>query len=273
MTVDKVVKKYVDEYLDECKDWNEKTIMVLLGLKAMYEATKDTYYKERILECMERFIDGYGYTKDLNGIASGRVMAGVRILDFAYQMTLNEKYKKAIEQTVQASVEALYLFPEEFYMTEPSYMLYETIYNKKEGYNRIHNHFKELEAYLLNGVSLNGLGWYMMALIDSFGIISEQIFEQMKYIQKLFKDQLKNILEKNIIWNDQSELVALMISYSIMKSCRLEAISKERYYDVGADIYQTFLRKMEEKELGSVLQDEIFISTFMMAYSEVILKN
>jgi len=33
-------------------------------------------------------------------------------------------------------------------------MVYETEYNKKEGYNQIQSHFKELEAYLWNPVPL-----------------------------------------------------------------------------------------------------------------------
>ena len=49
-----------------------------------------------------------------------------------------------------------------------------------------------------------------MAIIDTIEIISEQVFEQLKYLHMLFRKKLKSILAHGI--EDMNDIFLLMLS-------------------------------------------------------------
>lgn len=228
-------EKYMNECFSFCceqpKEWNYKTGVMLMGAKQMYEATGEEKYFSFIESCLDALITQDGEIKDypkederLESISCGR------ILYFMYDKTKDEKYRKAIDFVRCECGNFLYLseepgeaWPDELYMTQPFYMEYETKYNKKEKYNDIINQFENVQEFLYNKkeVQLKSVGRYLAALIDAMDNMSFEIYEQYRKLQDYFKLTLKNMMPCQDI----------LISYCIMKACRMGVLLKEKYAD------------------------------------------
>ncbi len=171
------------------------------------------------------------------------------------------------------------------YMAQPFYMQYETEFNKKENYNDILNQFNNVRKYIFNeekqlyyhaydeakvqlwadpvtGLSQNfwlrSMGWYLMALIDTIDVISDEIFEHYYRLRELFKEATKGILkyqdkQTKLFYQviDKSEVEgnytetsgSLMVAYSIMKACRLGILSREKYETIGEEIFDAVVKE------------------------------
>lgn len=169
------------------------------------------------------------------------------------------------------------------YMAQPFYMAYETQFNKKENYNDIINQFKSVRKFLYNedknlyyhgfdeariqpwadketGLSpnfwLRAMGWYLMAFIDTMDVMSEEIFEQYKTLEQLFKEGIKGILlyqdkvsklfyqviDKADIDNNYLETSgSAMVAYAIIKGCRLGVLQKDKYQEIGEGIINSLI--------------------------------
>lgn len=164
------------------------------------------------------------------------------------------------------------------YKLQPFYMEYETLFNKKENYRDIMNQFENTRKYLFNprkqlynhdydesreiscseseicvseNFSLSEMGYFLMALIDTMEVMSEEIFEHYKRLEFLLKESVKGLLsyqDKNtklfyhkIIKSDNNDSyletsASAMISYAILKACRLGVLQKEKYQWIGEEI-------------------------------------
>jgi unsaturated rhamnogalacturonyl hydrolase len=164
------------------------------------------------------------------------------------------------------------------YMAQPFYMAYETNFNNKENYRDIINQFENTRKYLYNadkqlyyhgydearvqpwadketGLSKNfwlrAMGWYLMALVDTMDEMSEEIFEQYKTLEELFKEGITGILQyqdkesklfyqlidrKDVSNNYLETSGSAMVAYAILKGCRMGALQKEKYQHIGEEI-------------------------------------
>lgn len=166
------------------------------------------------------------------------------------------------------------------YMGQPLYLEYEKRFTGGENYNDITNQFLNARKFLFDeekqlyyhaydekrqmiwadkttGCShnfwLRSIGWYLMALIDCYGLMPEECFEHRKTYERLFKEALAGIMQ----YQDQKtklfyQLVDMpdlegnyletsgsaMIAYSIMKACRLGVLNAEKYRKAGEEILQ-----------------------------------
>ena len=169
------------------------------------------------------------------------------------------------------------------YMAQPFYMAYETQFNKKENYDDIINQFKNVRKYLYSedkklyyhgydeariqpwanketGLSpnfwLRAMGWYLMAFIDTMDVMSEEISEQYKTLEQLFKEGIKGILlyqdkvsklfyqviDKADIDNNYLETSgSAMVAYAIIKGCRLGVLQKDKYQEIGEGIINSLI--------------------------------
>lgn len=169
------------------------------------------------------------------------------------------------------------------YMAQPFYMAYETNFNNKENYRDIINQFENTRKYLYNadkqlyyhgydearvqpwadketGLSKNfwlrAMGWYLMALIDTMDEMSEEIFEQYKMLESLFKEGISGILQyqdeesklfyqlidrKDVSNNYLETSGSAMVAYAILKGCRMGALQKEKYQHIGEEIVISLL--------------------------------
>lgn len=259
-------KEYLKRYMAENSSWNLEKGLLLLAMKSMAEAEADegcvppllNAAKEWMAEARER----KKWPEENCSLLSGVVG---RLLDAAFRAAGEEIYRNALtdlaeEMDVWAVQDAM-----SFYGIMPFLMTYETDYHNKEGYNRLHSRFREAEDVGFARHSGEEEGWYLMALIDTYEVISEQIFEQKKYLQQVLKKRLKAALESETYRKEG--IGSLMLSYTILKACRLEAILEEKYRDTGEAL-------LENNQRGDALTEEagcsdpLFMSLLLMAWSE-----
>ena len=177
------------------------------------------------------------------------------------------------------------------YMAQPFYTAYETKYHGKENYGDILSQFQNVRRYLYDekkhlyyhaydeakvqpwcdpqtGKSPNfwmrSMGWYLMALADVADEMSEEIYEDWRALQDLFREAVKGILEyqdpeTGLFWQvaDHPEAEgnyletsgSCMAAYALLKGSRMGILSEEKYARRGEEILKAVHdRKLEEKD-------------------------
>lgn len=180
------------------------------------------------------------------------------------------------------------------YMVEPFYMRYETEFNGRKNYYDIYKHFttvrenmfdeekqlhyhgwdtlKKLEwADKKTGLSKNfwlrAIGWHLMAMIDTLEYMSEEIFDEYRGLQILFKEAINGIAQyqdkDSKMWYqvvDKGEKEgnyletsgSLMVAYAMMKGARLGYLN-EKYSTIGNEAFKGICKKyLFEKENGDL---------------------
>ncbi|MGL5543803.1 MAG: glycoside hydrolase family 88/105 protein [Cetobacterium sp.] len=180
------------------------------------------------------------------------------------------------------------------YMVEPFYIRYETEFNGKRNYADIFKHFVNvrenmfdenkklhyhgwdtakkcswivLETGLSKNFWLRAIGWHLMAMVDTLEYMSEEIFNEYRGLQILFKEAIKGIdqyrdLKKNMWYqvvdkqdksgNYLETSGSLMIAYSMMKGARLGYIS-EKYAEIGKKVFEGICKEyLKNQENGSL---------------------
>ena len=159
------------------------------------------------------------------------------------------------------------------YMVQPFYMEYEKRFNHKENYSDTLNQFKNVRKYLYDeekhlyyhaydekkvmiwadketGLSpsfwLRSMGWYLMALCDCYEISDD--FEAKVVLGSLLREAIDGILpyqdkKSGLFYQliDRADLKdnyletsgSAMVSYAILKGCRLGILDKEKYLKTG----------------------------------------
>ncbi|MBQ8597747.1 MAG: glycoside hydrolase family 88 protein [Lachnospiraceae bacterium] len=103
---------------------------------------------------------------------------------------------------------------------------------------------------------LRSLGWYLMSFVDVMDHMSIEIYEQYRKLQDMYKLMLKGILqyqdpETGMFYQvpDRSDAEgnyletsgSAMITYSILKACRMGILLKEKYADLGLEMVESIL--------------------------------
>lgn len=285
---EKFIKNYIDNFKSAKNDiWNYEDGCILNGAIMMYEATKEEKYKDFVIGYFDKYINEDGTinfydTEEFNIANAGPGVA----LFFAFEMTGNEKYKKAIEvimdqlrkqpRTELGNIWHKKIYPEQIwldgmYMCHVFYMMYETKFGGKEHYNDIISQFKNVRKLMRNdetglyyqafdaskkavwadavtGTSpefwLRGMGWYLMALIDTMSSIDQAIYEYYRDLQDLFKEAVVAVMkyqdkETGMFYQvidkagEQGNYIetsgSAMIAYAILKACRMKVLLAEKY--------------------------------------------
>ncbi len=157
--VGEIFKKYFKDFMTDFAKldrgfWNYDTGVVLLGAQYLYEATGDTFYKDKIIEHMSHYITDNGVIKymDLEECNLDKINTG-KILFFLFRETGEEKYKKAIDSLMtlihkhprtstgnfwHKEIYPYQIWLDGLYMALPFYMDYENEFNAREHYNDIY---------------------------------------------------------------------------------------------------------------------------------------
>lgn len=170
----------------------------------------------------------------------------------------------------------------------PSYMLYETTIGKKENYNAILEDFKEMREKLFDKKTglvfdfycgegkgelkegkfqSSSVGYYLMGVIDTMAVMAQEIFEQYKAYETMFKEAVKGILsyydeEKGIFGKYIGEESAddaessLRIAYAILKGCSMRALLTEKYFSIAEKLFfqsKTLLEEQMTEEIKELL--------------------
>ncbi|MCR4588264.1 MAG: glycoside hydrolase family 88 protein [Lachnospiraceae bacterium] len=179
------------------------------------------------------------------------------------------------------------------YMAQPLYMEYETRFHNKENYNDIIHQFENVQKYLYDpekklyyhgydesrqapwanketGCSANfwsrAYGWWLMALIDTMDVMSEQIYEHYRTLEDIFRIAVKGLLPHldpkdhmvyQVIDHPEAEgnytetSGSAMAAYAIMKGCRLGVLLPEKYLQVGRSMFEGIVEnKLRPDENG-----------------------
>ena len=263
------VKRFVDYYVREDGS--------ILGYE-MEKYSTDDVSESRIL------FDLYEFTKD-EKYSKAIEMCYKQILTHPRTKEGNFWHKKIYPNQV---------WLDGLYMMQVFYTRYETLRNKMQNYSDIINQFKNVynimrdketglyyhaydsakvmfwadkETGLSQNYWLRSIGWFTVALIDVYGYMNEQMYDEYHTIKEIFKETIDSILnyqdqnskmfyqvpnfpgrEKNYLETSGS----CMIAYAILKGVRLKALP-ERYRQIGLDIFNGICTKyLSVKEDGDL---------------------
>lgn len=182
----------------------------LTGAIQMYEATGEEVYKD--------FVMTYLSSMEVpEGMAVSLSVQDSLACFFALDQTGNETYRQVIESLIGQNDWTLDFMP---FVTE-----YETRYKRKEHYNEIAAFFRGEEKLTGND---------LIALIETIGQMSEEIYEYYRELRDLFKTAVKGKIKE---LPDSSE--SLEIGYSILRACNMGVLPREKYGDFGELIWKT----------------------------------
>lgn len=163
-----LTEKYIDDYLNHYNNyktyWNYEDGCVLVGAQQLYEVTGENKYFDFVKKYVDTWVTEDGTITNYEiGKHSIDNINPSKVLFFLYQKTGEEKYRKAIEFTMNElrthprcdcgnffhkAVYPNQIWLDGLYMAQPFYMAYETEFNRKEHYNDIISQFENVRKYL-----------------------------------------------------------------------------------------------------------------------------
>ena len=140
------------------------------------------------------------------------------------------------------------------------------------------------ETGLPKSFLLRSMGWYLMSLIDTIDVMSIEIFEAYKTLEGLFKEAVKGILQyqdknnkmfyqiidrSDVEGNYTDTTGTSMITYAILKGCRLGVLSQEKYKKRAEEMLTSVIasRLVEMDGMKVLAGDPEEVGPFMMAYA------
>ena len=164
MRAEEFAKSYLAKYKPFKAYWNYEDSCVLMGAKQLYEATHDEFYAKFLVDFVSKFIDEDGTINNFQvGKNSIDNISCSKILFFLYDYTGEERYKKAIEFTMEElrkhprcdcgnffhkAIYPYQIWLDGLYMAQPFYMEYETRFDNKEKYQDIISQFENAQKFL-----------------------------------------------------------------------------------------------------------------------------
>lgn len=173
----------------------------------------------------------------------------------------------------------------------PKYMAYETKVGKKEKYHAILADFKEMREKLFDRETglvydfyeigkeavledkkfkSQSAGYYLMGTVDTMFEVAQEIFEQYKAYEAMFKEAVKGVLR---YYNEEEGLFhkyiltakdmdielkaeenpidvegTLMIAYAIWKGCCMKALLSEKYMPISDRLFDCAKKMISEKK-------------------------
>lgn len=105
---------------------------------------------------------------------------------------------------------------------------------------------------------LRSTGWLLMALVDCLALIDEQLFDEYKTLEALFKEAVRGILRyreertglflqvidhPEVSGNYAETSGSAMVAYALMKAAAIGALRAERYLPPGRDVFSRIVRQ------------------------------
>lgn len=167
------------------------------------------------------------------------------------------------------------------YMAQPFYMAYEMCFGRMAHVSDITSQFKTVRANLFNtekglnyhawdeahiqpwcdkktGLSpnfwLRSTGWYLMALADCIGLVSDQLYEHYRALVDIFRESVRGVLrwqetDSGLFYQviDRADVEgnyletsgSAMIAYAILKGVRLGVLNDEKYLPIGRCVFES----------------------------------
>lgn len=179
----------------------------LMGAFQMFKATGRQEYMEFVLSAVK------GLENKTRSLPGPDALAYFLALKQAGSQEYRQKLDDLIEQE-NWTLEFM-----------PIVTAYDTAYRKKEHYNEIAARFKKKEEFT---------GSELVALIETIGQMSEEIYEYYRELKDLFKSVVRERL-KNL--PDSSE--SLETGYCVLRACNLGVLQREKYSGFGELLWNT----------------------------------
>ncbi|MFT4106306.1 MAG: hypothetical protein QM657_11150 [Lacrimispora sp.] len=195
----------------------------LTGAMQMYEASGEEIYKDYVMSCLQE-------AADLEDRENLLPLQDTLAYFFGLKHTGQESYRQKIEMLIKEQQWTLDFLP--------FAAAYETNFNRKEHYNEIAAHFREKGEFT---------GTDLVALIETIGQISEEIYEYYRELRDLFKTVIK---EKINHLPDSPE--KLEIGYSILRACNMGILQKEKYSEAGELVWKTIADSCDGNTCGGL---------------------
>ncbi|MBU5468782.1 glycoside hydrolase family 88 protein [Falcatimonas sp. MSJ-15] len=246
-------KEYLTGYDFNANADKKHAGFVMLGGIALYELTKDDEVKKILVDYADECLNPDGSIKDYDANEYG--IAGFipgRVYLFAYEITGDEKYKKAaellIEQLKSQPRNEMGLFVKKSKdgnegtmpcyngcdALYPFYAVYGTKYDKKENYNDLVALMKALYKYSdINNLSTKKLAMYACVLADVTKEVSEEIYEHKRAIADMLKSVCKELVKREDLDNADK----IMAAKALLKAGKENAILSEKYVGTAIKYY------------------------------------
>lgn len=295
------------EQIRENKDstWNYMDGCVIKSILDLYEITAEKKYLDFADNFVDYFImdDGTIKTFDPEEYNLDSINASKNLFQL-YKLTKKEKYRKAIEKTIDAlkaqprtesgnfwhkKIYPNQVWLDGLYMGQPLYMEYEAEYNNQkeclDTINQIKNVVKNMKdtrtgLYYhafdesrkmfwcdpVTGLSQcfwsRALGWFAMALADTYEKTPDNLKEEKEYLKKIFCDLMHALLQyqdESGMWYQVTNLTGItpnyletsgsaIFAYALMKGARLGLVPED-YYKYGEKAFYAICDKyLSEKD-------------------------
>lgn len=310
-----IIEKYIDKLMTSSPDlplWNIEAIhggkkpvwnyidgCMMSSLIEMYKTTKNKKYIDFVIKFVDYYVFEDGTIRGYDPLKySTDDVCESRILFDLYDLTKNEKYSKAIEltysqvkthpRTKEGNFWHKKIYPNQvwldgLYMMQPFYTRYQTLRNKKDYADIVHQ-FQNVRKIMFDekaklyyhgydstktmfwanketGLSQNfwlrSIGWFTVGLVDVLDYMDEQMYDEYHSIKALLKEAIDGILqyqdkESKMFWqvpnypNREGNYLEISGS-SMIAYAILKGVRlealPERYLQIGEDIFHGICKK------------------------------
>ncbi len=183
----------------------------------------------------------------------------------------------------------------DFYCTQPFYMNYDTRNGGKEHYNDIIAQYNEVsDAFfdscknssdeyirpydllmknsdkIIKKIELDkslyeNLVYYAASLIDTMELMAQPLYEIYRKLQEYYKAAVTLLLSSKAQENVQDKTVEAMLSYVILKGCRMKALQTEKYESVAVDLLEKVFHSINTQNQTF---DAKYVAAAAFGYSE-----
>ncbi len=239
---------------------------------------------------------------NIDSIHTGRMLFDAMLWDpqdIRYELALEQIHKQLETQPRTASgnfwhkkIYPWQIWLDGLYMAQPFYARYDTIYGGMAHYQDIVSQFRNVRKFMFDeekrlyihaydekrvqlwadkstGKSpnfwLRAIGWFLIALVDTYEQISETVFEVKEALVPLFTEAVEGILtyrdKESGLFFDLVDLPdqpgnyletsgSAMVAFALLKGSRLGMINKETYVPLGYEIMTSLHNRMLTEEEG-----------------------
>lgn len=284
---------------------NKDCAMIVNAVIALYKATGEKEYADKAQQMLDKYainaaqltkndgIDKYLWGNAFYNI--GDYSDDSKYVDEAVELAacFDKQQRNKIGYFSSNSDEEIIL--NDFYCTQPFYMNYDTRNGGKEHYNDIiaqynavsgvffdscenssdeyirpydllmKNSDKIIKKMESNKGLYENLVYYAASLIDTMELMAQPLYEIYRRLQEYYKVAVKLLLLSKEQENEQDEAVYAMLSYVILKGCRMKALLTEKYENEAVKLLENIFHSINTQDQTF---EATYVATAAFGYSE-----
>lgn len=275
---------------------NKDCAMIVNAVIALYKATGEKEYADKAKQMLDKYAANAAELAKDDGIHKylwgnafyniGDYSSDSKYIDEAVELAACfDKQQRNKLGCFSSNSESEEIVLSDFYCTQPFYMNYDTRNGGKEHYNDIiaqynavsstqyirpydferNNSEKMIDKLVSDKKSYEDFVYYAASLIDTMELMAQPLYEIYRKLQEYYKTAVKLLLLSKEQENIQDEAVYAMLSYVILKGCRMKALLMEKYENTAVELLEKVFHSINT-------QDQKFEAEYLAAaafgYSE-----